>query len=93
LSFPTSTVRAVYIQYTVYRTDSPITLSVAEAGNIVAVYNTLTSTWDFSRDKVGDGKIELSIDPSGQVQFTTTSIVAATHLGKISFKATALANS
>jgi hypothetical protein len=86
LSFSTTVVRAVFIQYSVFRTATAAT--AWESGNIIAVYN--GTTWDVERDRVGDGKITFSITDTGQVQFVTTAIGTNPHSGKISFKATAL---
>lgn len=92
LSFSTSTVRAAFIEYTVFR-DADSTTSVAEAGRIVIVYNTDSGAWDISKDKIGDARIAFYVTSAGQVQFTTTAVGVTNPVGKISFKATALTNS
>lgn len=93
LSFSTSTVRAAFVEYSVFRTGDTPTETAYEAGNIIAVYNTTAGTWDVTQDKVGDGRIAITVDATGQFQFTTTAVGTTNHLGKISFKATALTNS
>ena len=92
LSFSISTVRAAFCEYSVYR-DADGATGVAEAGKLILVYNTETASWDLSQDKLGDASIIFSVDATGQVQFTTTAVGTTNHLGKISFKATALSNS
>jgi hypothetical protein len=92
LSFSTSTVRAAFIEYSVYRDATAVT-GIAEAGKIIVVYNTDVGAWSISEDHIGDASITFSIDSAGQVQFTTTALGTTPHTGKISFKATALTNS
>lgn len=90
LSFPTDAVRAVFVRYMVYRaTDST---EVDEQGELNALYNTDSGTWDFSRRYTGDAQITFSISNDGQVSFTTTSIAGSNHNGFITFTAQALEN-
>lgn len=91
LSFSIAEVRAAFIQYAVYRATD--TTAVAESGSIIAVYNTFTSVWNLSQDKVGDASITFTIDSTGQIQFETTSIAGSNHTATITYKAWALTNS
>ena len=93
LKFSSSTVRAAFIDYTVYRNADDVTDAVIEAGKIIVMYNTDTSIWSMGRDKIGNAKIDFSIDTLGQVQFTTTAVGSIGPVGEISFKATTLTNS
>lgn len=96
LSFSTTTVRSAFIEYSVYREadySGPARISGVECGHIVVVYDTLNGTWSFSQDKIGDASITFYVTSAGQIQFTTTAVGTTNHVGKISFKATALTNS
>lgn len=90
LSFPISTVRAIFIRYAVYRTTDSNT--VYEAGNIMSVYNgngSIGSKWETVRDSVGDGKISFYVTDTGTVQFSTTAIAGLNHEGRLTFVAQA----
>lgn len=94
LSFTTSSVRAAFIKYAVFRTTSSTT--AYESGNLITVYNpngTPGSLWEVSRDYVGDGSITFSISDLGQVSFVTTTIAGTSHVGVLSYSATALQQS
>jgi hypothetical protein len=94
LSFPTSTVRAVFIRYSVYRTTS--SANADEAGDIIAEFNANNSTghkWSFSQGNITGqgGQISFNMTDSGQIQFSTTPLSGTGHAGKISFDARAFA--
>lgn len=94
LSFPTNSVRAVFIRYSVIRTTN--SSNVSEAGDMVALYNSANSTgfkWSISQVRdIGPGaQITFNMTDGGQIQFTTTSISGTSHSGKIAFDARALA--
>ena len=90
LQFSTNTVRSAFIKYYVYRTSSLGTKYV-ESGNLLVNYN--GTTWEISRDYIGNANITFTITSAGQVQFTTTTISGNTHVGSIGFKAEALLQS
>lgn len=97
LSFPTSSVRAVDITYSVFRsTTGGGATTVYETGHIVAIYspsNSIGNKWEMSQDRVGDGQIAFNITDLGQVQFTATIITGSSHTGKIAFQAKAILQS
>lgn len=91
LSFSSTTVRAGFVRYSVFRTTS--TNTAYEAGEIIVVYNpngTSGSKWEQQREYVGDASITFSIDDAGQFSFSTSVIAGASHSGKISFVGQAL---
>lgn len=94
LSFSTSTVRAAFIKYSVYRNTSTTTL--VEAGNIIAVYNpnaTPGSLWNLIRSYDGEAQISFTMSDVGQLSFTTTAITGLSYNAKISYSAQALLQS
>lgn len=94
LNFPITSVRAVNIQYAVFRTTSSTT--AYETGNILAVYspsNTIGNKWETSQDSVGDGKISFYITDLGQVQYTCQTLAGSSHTGKIIFQGKAILQS
>lgn len=94
LNFPITSVRAVNIQYAVYRTTNSTT--AYETGTIVAIYspsNSIGNKWETSQDSVGDGKISFYITDLGQVQYTCQTLAGSSHTGKITFYGKAILNS
>ena len=87
LNFPTSAVRAGYINYSVIRIGSS---TVSEAGQITVVYD--GSDWTLTRDYVGDADCTFNITTTGQVQITTPTL-AGYSSGKVSFSAQTLQQS
>lgn len=91
LSFSTTEVRSVVIEYYVFRqTDST---NASESGVIYANYNDnlpTNSKWELSRQFVGDGEIDFNITDTGQVQFSTTALAGSNHTGNIGFSAKTL---
>jgi len=91
LAFSTSTVRAAYIRYSVYRTTNSTTVS--ETGQMIIVYNPnnpVGNKWEIAKDRVGDASISFSVDDTGQFSFTTTALSGINHSGNITFSAQAL---
>lgn len=96
LAFPTSTVRAAFIRYAVFRnTTGGGASTVAEAGNMVVVYNpdSIGAKWEITRDYVGNAEVTFTITDDGQVKFSSTSITGSSHTGQITYTAQALLNS
>lgn len=76
-------------------------LNHSEAGTMVVVYNTATSTWEMQRDFIGNvtpiggqnsttNGITFRIDSSGQVYYTADKMATAGYVGTLSFAAQAL---
>ena len=90
LSFSTTTVRAAFIKYAIYRSTS--STSAYEAGTLTIVYNTAGGFWDMEQTFAGNGQFSFSVTNTGQVQMTTNTLAGVSHAGKLSFSATALLN-
>lgn len=93
LSFSTSSVRAVFIQYYVYRSTS--SANADEAGDMIAVFNANNGSglkWTLTQgNRTGPGaNISFNVTDSGQFQFTTTALAGSSHTGRIGFVARAL---
>lgn len=100
LSFPTSTVRAANIRYSVYRNNTALN-SHAETGVLSIVYNTQSDTWEMQREFVGNvtpvgtsgstsSGITFRIDNNGQVYYTASTLSSPGYTGKLSFAAQTL---
>lgn len=90
LSFDHSLVRAVDIEYTIYREDG--TTSRRERGTLRAMYKAREGTWGYERqsygdDALGNGTVSspLIVNSSGQVQYKSDSI-GGTYVGSMRFK-------
>lgn len=92
VAFPGNGVRGAFIRYTVYRNSTATT--VTEIGTLSVVHNPAsTPVWEIQRDYVGDASITFSIDSTGLVKFSTTSIGGISHVGRITYVAQALKQS
>lgn len=100
LAFPTATVRAANIRYSVYRTNTAAETH-AESGMMTVVYNTATASWEMQRDFAGNvtpiggsgsttSGITFRIDSSGQVYYSADILSSPGYAGKLSFAAQAL---
>ncbi len=91
LNFSTTTVRAAFIRYAMYRSTN--STSAYEAGTLIIVYNPNGSTnqkWDQGRQYVGNGQISFTVKDTGQVQLNVSALAGINHSGKISYSAQAL---
>lgn len=90
LNFPIEEVRSAFIKYAVYR--STASNSSFDSGEMVIIYDSLSSTWYLQRESVGnsDTDIIFNITSAGQIQITTTSLSGTGYSGRIAFSAQAL---
>jgi hypothetical protein len=94
LAFPTSSVRAAFIEYSVFRTTN--TDTGYETGTINVVYNPnnpIGTKWEITREYQGTDEMTFNITDVGQVQFTSSALSGSNHVGKITYTAKALQNS
>jgi len=106
LAFPTATVRAANIRYSVYR-NNDANDTHAETGTMSVVYNTETASWEMERDFIGNNTpegtygnaapagtitsgIKFRIDSTGQVYYKADILSSPGYVGKLSFAAQAL---
>jgi len=104
LAFPTDSVRAANIRYSVYRNST--TGNHTETGLLTVVYNPnagFNEKWEIQRDFIGnltpegssgDGLtisgINFRINDDGQVYYTVKALTGTNYTGKLSFAAQAL---
>lgn len=91
LSFSTSAVRGASIRYAIYRNSTATT--VVEYGDLKLVYNPAGSNgnkWEVARTFVGNASITFTVDDTGQVAFSSTTIGGTGHVGQISYAAQSL---
>ena len=79
-AFAGNVVRKFSFNYAIYRATTDLSVKIAEAGTLTAVYNTGTSSWDFEDQYVGDRQANgesyhlFDVNSSGQVLLTTVAI-------------------
>lgn len=91
LVFPTTDVRGAFIQYTIYRQTS--LAAAAEVGTLQVIYNTMSGTWELSREYTGDGQATFNITGTGQIQISTILMAGINHTGRVTYLAKALSES
>lgn len=94
LSFPTSTVRAAFIRYSVFR--STTTTSAVESGEIMILYNPngpIGNKWEMGQRQLNNGQISFYVTDTGQVQFSTIALAGSNHQGKLTFTAQSILQS
>ena len=100
LAFPTATVRAANIRYSIYRNNTA-NETHAESGMMTVVYNTQSSSWEMQRDFAGNvtpvggpgattSGLTFRIDSNGQIYYSADILSSPGYAGKLSFAAQAL---
>lgn len=101
LSFPTASVRAANIRYSIYR-NNDANATHSESGVMTVVYNTETASWEIQRDFTGNNTpaggypnpttsgVTFRIDSAGQIYYTAAILSSPGYVGKLSFAAQAL---
>lgn len=90
LKFPSTDIVSAEIQYGVVRQTD---LALVTEGGVLSVYfndgNPIGNKWSISQVRQGDAKIEFTIDDTGQMFYTSTSIggTPLNHEGFITFRA------
>lgn len=84
-SFTTAEVKAIDCRYLITRTTTGPDATYTEVGYIEGFFD--GTNWGISIRSTGDSKVTLSITPAGQIQYTSENIIAATHVGEITFEA------
>lgn len=78
LLFDPIQVRSFIVDYSIYREDS--LQGKAQIGQLRGVYNSRNGIWLFSDDFAGESAgVEFSVQPSGQVQYTTSNFTGTGH--------------
>lgn len=88
LSFDHTVVRAVRVEYTIYRTNGS-SIERRETGYLTAHYKAVAAAWSYGRESSGDDALNMTdglvVNSSGQVQYKSDS-VGATYVGKMRYK-------
>jgi hypothetical protein len=91
LNFPITNVRAAFIKYAIFRSTSTTTL--AEAGNILIVYNPsnpVGNKWEITQNANGDAQFVFNITDNGQFQYTASTMTGTGYIARLSISAQAL---
>lgn len=89
LQFSTSTVRGAFVDYTVYRTANVAQVAY-ESGRLMLIYNSAGSAWEIVREYVGDAGVTFTVNSSGQVLISLSTLGVSNHVGKMTFTAKAI---
>jgi hypothetical protein len=74
------------LDYKIYRQTDTAASGVAQIGQLRGVYNSQSSIWLMSDDFSGqDAGITLSIQPSGQIQYSSSDIAGANYVGTLKY--------
>lgn len=88
LIFDNSRVRCAQIYYCIYRVTNSSEL--AESGTIDIVYKNNANSWEVNRSFAGNSEVVFSVLPSGQIQYTSSSVSGTGYSGVIKFSAKTL---
>lgn len=89
-SFSTAEVKSLDCKYVCSRVTTGPNASYVETGFIEGYFD--GTDWGISIRSTGDAGISISITPAGQVQYTSTNLSGATHIGLIKFEAKVINN-
>jgi len=94
LTFNTGTVRAAFVNYSIYRVSDINPSGHAEAGIMTLVYDNSAaalSKWSISVGSIsGSAGVTFSITDAGQVQYKSTDIGTTNYVGTMKFNASSL---
>ena len=93
LSFSNSTVRAAFVEYSVYRESDTTTNGKAESGSLFLVYDDNASSgnkWIMSQDAAGNSGVTFTVADTGQISYTSDDIGSTGYSGTMKFKARTL---
>ena len=78
--------RGFILEYSIYRQTDTALSALAQLGQLRAVYNSQSSTWFMSDDYSGQNSgVTLTIQPSGQIQYTSSNIAGANYVGTMKY--------
>lgn len=78
--------RSFILDYSIYRQTDTASSALAQVGQLRGVYNTQSSTWLMSDDFSGQNSgVTFSIQPSGQIQYTSSNIAGANYVGSMKY--------
>lgn len=86
LLFDGTNTRGFILDYSIYRQTDTSLSAVAQVGQLRGVFNTQSSSWFMSDDFSGqDAGVIFTIQPSGQIQYTSTDITGANYTGTLRY--------
>ncbi len=86
LLFDGVSTRSFILDYSIYRQTDTASSALAQVGQLRGVYNTQSSTWFMSDDFSGqNAAVTFSIQPSGQIQYTSSNILGANYVGSMKY--------
>lgn len=86
LLFDGISTRGFILDYSIYRQTDTALSGVAQVGQLRGVFNTQSSSWFMSDDFSGqDAGVIFTIQPSGQIQYTSTDITGANYTGTLRY--------
>lgn len=89
-SFSTAEVIAIDCRYFIKRITTSPAATVTETGYIEGYFD--GTSWGISIRSTGDAGVDLSITPAGQIQYVSSNLTGATHVGQIIFEAKVVNN-
>lgn len=90
MSFNNATVRSGIISYSLYRATTLSELS--EAGHLYVTYKSTLGSWEIAQTAVGNSDVLFTITNAGQVQYSSSNMLGANYVGKLTFNAKSFAN-
>lgn len=85
LLFDGSSTRGFILDYSVYRQTDTASSALAQIGQLRGVYNSQSNTWLMSDDFSGQNAVTFSIQPSGQIQYTSSNMLGANYVGSMKY--------
>jgi hypothetical protein len=86
LLFDPIVTRSFSLDYVIYRQTDTASSAVAQTGQLRGVYNTQAAIWLMSDDFSGqNAAVTFSIQPSGQIQYTSSDITGANYIGSLKY--------
>lgn len=89
MAFDSAQIRTGIISYSLDRATS--TQELSEGGQLIATYNSMSSSWELIRYAGGNSDVIFSITNAGQVQFISSNMSGSGYVGLIRFNAKAFA--
>jgi hypothetical protein len=83
-SYDTSEVRSINAEFIVKRTTTSPANNLVESGFIEGNYT--GSEWQIAIRSIGSAGVEFSINPSGQIEYTSSDLVGSNYTGSIIFR-------
>jgi hypothetical protein len=88
--FSTAEVKAIDSRYLISRSTVSPAVVITEVGYIEGYFD--GTSWGISIRTVGDSSVSLSITPSGQIQYTSSTLAGTGYVGSIAFEAKVINN-